>query len=136
MRTRMRLRVLIVAAFVATLVVAIAGVAQAHALLKSSDPAAGAELASPPPQIVLTFTEPPDPKLSSIGLISSSGGTVKTGPSHAVPAHPTELAQSLPNLPDGVYTVSWRTVSLTDGHVTGGSFAFGVGVAPPSGTGS
>src|SRR5207302_10395939 len=30
----------------------------------------------------------------------------------------------------GVYTVTWRTVSRVDGHVTGGAFAFGVGATP------
>ena len=43
------------------------------------------------------------------------------------------------NLPDGVYTVAWRTVSAVDGHLATGSFAFGIGVAPPangSGSGS
>ena len=34
-----------------------------------------------------------------------------------------------PKLPDGVYTVSWRVASSTDGHVTAGSFAFGVGAS-------
>ena len=33
-------------------------------------------------------------------------------------------------VPDGVYTVTWRTVSATDGHVTAGAFSFGVGVSP------
>jgi copper transport protein len=35
-------------------------------------------------------------------------------------------------LADGTYTVAWRTVSRDDGHVSGGSFAFGVGVAAPA----
>jgi len=43
-----------------------------------------------------------------------------------------ELRVALPRLADGVYTVSWRTVSKVDGHVTGGSFAFGIGVQPSS----
>ena len=36
------------------------------------------------------------------------------------------------DLPDGVYTVAWRTVSAVDGHLATGSFAFGIGVAPPA----
>ncbi|HJP66954.1 MAG TPA: FixH family protein, partial [Actinomycetota bacterium] len=36
----------------------------------------------------------------------------------------------------GVYTVTWRTVSKADGHVTAGSFSFGVGAAPPATAGS
>ena len=47
-----------------------------------------------------------------------------------VPGDQFELRVPLPGLPNGVYTVTWRTVSKTDGHVTGGAFAFGVGTAP------
>ena len=32
-------------------------------------------------------------------------------------------------LPHGVYTVDWQTVSALDGHLAGGAYAFGVGVA-------
>ena len=35
-------------------------------------------------------------------------------------------------LPDGVYTVAWRTVSAIDGHVAAGSFAFSIGVGVPA----
>ena len=38
-------------------------------------------------------------------------------------------------LPRGAYTVTWLTVSETDGHRTAGTFSFGVGVAPPAGGG-
>ena len=33
-------------------------------------------------------------------------------------------------LPKGTYTVTWRVVSIDDGHVTAGAFAFGVGTPP------
>src|SRR5207253_1263085 len=102
--------------------------ASAHALVLSSDPAAGAVLVAAPSQVLVTFTEAPDPKLSSLQLLDSSGATVKTGPAQTVPGHPTELVLPLPSLPQGAYTVAWRTVSRVDGHVTGGSFSFGIGV--------
>ena len=47
------------------------GVAGAHALLKSSVPAAGADLKEAPHKILLTFTEPPDPTLSLVRLVTS-----------------------------------------------------------------
>ena len=112
------------------------GVAGAHALLKSSVPAAGADLKEAPHQILLTFTEPPDPTLSLVTLVTSSGATVDTGKAQAVPGAPTELQLSVPQIPDGVYTVNWRTVSKTDGHVTGGSFAFGINTLASSSTSS
>ena len=39
----------------------------------------------------------------------------------------THLTVSLRSLPDGIYTVSWKALSATDGHVTLGSFPFAVG---------
>src|SRR5205823_5103234 len=105
--------------------------AQAHALVASSVPANGSVVATAPRQVLVTFTEQPDVGLSSIQVLSLSGQPVTAAKSRAVPGHPLQLVVPLPaSLPDGVYTVSWRTVSKVDGHVTGGSFAFGVGVQP------
>src|SRR5207244_2827886 len=67
------------------------GVAGAHALLKSSVPAAGADLKEAPHQILLTFTEPPDPTLSLVTLVTSSGATVDTGKAQAVPGARTRV---------------------------------------------
>src|SRR4029453_3261213 len=50
-----------------------------------------------------------------------------------VAGQPFQLQVPLGALADGTYTVAWRTVSRDDGHVSGGSFAFGVGVAAPTG---
>ena len=50
--------------------------AGAHALLVSSDPAAGATVATSPPQVTLTFTEPPDPKLSTVHVLNETGTPV------------------------------------------------------------
>jgi copper transport protein len=108
------------------------GLAAGHALLVSSDPAAGASLASAPSQVTLTFTEQPDPALSTIKVLATDGTSVGAGPVSAVPGQPKELRVALGKLQPGVYTVSWRTVSTVDGHLASGSFAFGVGVAAPS----
>ncbi|HJT38264.1 MAG TPA: copper resistance protein CopC [Actinomycetota bacterium] len=104
--------------------------ASAHALLRSSDPADGAQLAKSPSVVVMAFTEDPDPSLSVVHVIDQSGNNVEKGKARAVPGHPDELSVDVGNLPNGVYTVSWRTVSRVDGHVTAGAFAFGVGVSP------
>jgi copper transport protein len=47
------------------------------------------------------------------------------------PAGTVRIPVTLPG--DGVFTVSWRAVSSVDGHISAGSFVFGVGEAPPSG---
>src|SRR5215468_7661389 len=121
-------------------VLALAGVgvlaspADAHALLERSYPAAGASLPRAPHTMLLFFTEAPEPSLSTVSLLDSSGQTVPgAGKPTVVAGHARELRAALPPLADGVYTVNWRTVSKVDGHVTGGSFAFGIGVQPPAG---
>jgi copper transport protein len=114
--------------------IGVAGLASAHALLASSDPAAGANLDSGPAAVTLTFTEAPDPRLSLIKVLGADGSSVTAGPTEAVPGAADELRIALKSLPNGIYTVSWRTVSSVDGHSAAGSFAFGVGAAPPAST--
>jgi len=104
----------------------------AHALLVRSDPGAGAVLRQPPGTITLSFTEAPDPSLSIVHVLDSTGKAVDPHGARAVPGQLEELVVPLNPLPDGVYTVSWRTVSAVDGHVAGGAFAFGIGVTPPA----
>ncbi len=80
------------------------------------------------PKIVeITFGEPPDPKLSSITVVNSSGISVDAGPTMPVPGKPLELEVPLKAIGNGVYTVTWKTVSETDGHLATGAYAFGVG---------
>ena len=107
----------------------------AHALLIASTPAAGATLSEPPSQVVLTFGEAPDPKLTTVRVLDTSGADQADGPVQAVAGEPDKLTVRLKPLPDGVFTVAWRTVSTVDGHVAAGSFAFGVGTPPPAPSG-
>ena len=48
---------------------------------------------------------------------------MEKGPVQGVPGTPTEVAVSVSDLPKGTYTVTWRTVSKLDGHVTANSCA-------------
>jgi copper transport protein len=131
------LRRALLALTLATLWLAVtASGAGAHALVRSSDPPAGASLERPPRAVLLTFTEAPDPTLSSIQVLDASGRAVQAGPAAAEPGRPLQLQVPLGRLTDGTYTVSWRAVSRVDGHVTRGALAFGVGTgvgvtAPP-----
>jgi copper transport protein len=126
--------VLLVAVLALAGVAALASPADAHALLERSYPAAGASLPRAPHVMLLFFTEAPDPVLSTASLLDSSGEAVLgVGKPSVVPGNARELRVRLPRLADGVYTVNWRTVSKVDGHVTGGSFAFGIGILPPAG---
>jgi copper transport protein len=79
--------------------------------------------------VEITFGEIPDPRLSSITVINGSGVSVDAGSTVVVPGHPLELEVPLKSIGDGVYTVTWKTVSEVDGHLATGAYAFGVGVS-------
>ena len=104
----------------------------AHALPQSAIPPEGTEVATAPKLVEITFGETPDPKLSSITVVNSSGVSVDAGPTVVVPGHPLELEVPLKPIGNGVYTVTWKTVSETDGHLATGAYAFGVGVIAAS----
>ena len=113
---------------------ALPATAAGHALLHASDPAAGSTLGTAPVSVLLTFGETPDPRLTSVKVLDRDGQDHVSGAPEAVSDPAASIRVPLGPLPDGVYTVSWRTVSSVDGHSSAGSFVFGVGVAPPSGS--
>jgi copper transport protein len=104
-------------------------VAAAHGALQSSDPGDGSSLDRAPSAVTLRFSERPDPGLSTVRVLDSSGRVVAGGPALVVPGRPSELRVPLAGLPAGGYTVAWRIVSAVDGHRTDGVFGFGVGPA-------
>jgi copper transport protein len=106
-----------------------ASTASAHALVRRSSPASGAIVQTAPKQIEITFTEPPELDLTIVHILDQTGKTHETGPPQLVPGSKLGVEVPVGPLADGVYTVTWRTVSAADGHVTAGSFSFGVGVS-------
>ncbi len=123
--TRGAILVVVTAAALTILV----GTADAHAGLEHSDPADGARLSEAPDEITLVFTEPPDPQLSSAIVVDSSGGEIATT-AEFPPSDDRTIVIQLPRLGEGAYTATWRVVSTTDGHLTSGTVAFGVGIEP------
>src|SRR3954462_8656488 len=99
----------------------------AHANLLRSDPTPSATLDSAPQTISLWFTEALEPNFSAITLLDGKGNPVSTPPSAVDPVDAKHMTLTPGALPDGVYTVSWRSISAADGHATSGSFAFAVG---------
>ena len=99
----------------------------AHALLLRSMPEANAVLDRAPAQVELFFSEAVDPAFSTIKVLDATGQPVDNGDTQVDPADAAHLTVSLRSLPDGIYTVSWKALSATDGHVTLGSFPFAVG---------
>lgn len=104
----------------------------AHARLRSTVPAAGSTLGSAPKTVTLTFSETPDVRLTTVKVLDTGGSDRVAGPVAAIADPPDSVAVPLADLGDGVYTVSWRTVSAVDGHISAGSFVFGIGQPPPS----
>jgi copper transport protein len=103
--------------------------AGAHALLAASVPPDGASLERPPTEVLLTFTEVPDPRLAVVHVLDAAGARVEGGRPETVAGQPMQVRVPLGALAQGTYTVTWRTTSAVDGHTTVGSVAFGVGVA-------
>lgn len=104
-------------------------VADAHAMLLSSDPAAGSTLPSSPRQVRLVFSDALDASLDRMTLVDRTGKRTilqVRGDPHDVHA----LLAPLETLRPGTYWVAWRVVSA-DGHVVGGSLVFAVGTRPP-----
>ena len=101
--------------------------ASAHALLTESSPADGTSVDQAPSEVLLTFTESLDPLLTVVHVLDASGARVEAGRTE-VPGLPNRARVPLGPLPQGTYTVTWRTTSTADGHTTVGTVAFGVGV--------
>lgn len=107
--------------------------ASAHVLLAASAPADGETVEEAPAAAVLTFTEVPDPALTTVHVLDAAGRRVEAAKAAPVPGEPHSVRIPLGALSPAVYTVTWRT--SVDGHTTAGAVAFGVGVpAPPPGT--
>ena len=104
----------------------------AHGGFSRADPAPGAALGASPKIIRLFFTESPEASLSDVAVVDLKGNAYQTGRPQAVPGDPLSLVIALHPLERGVYMVNWRVVSAIDGHVTSGSYAFGIGVVPTS----
>jgi copper resistance protein C len=117
------------AILIATL--AFSGIALAHARFASSVPAPGQTLASSPAAVVINFDE--ELAAGSTGSVTdASNATVSTGATIDANER-TRLSIALkPSLPNGVYKVSWHSISADDGDELDGSFFFGVGVPAPS----
>lgn len=105
-------------------------VASAHSYLVRAEPSAGQLLVEAPRVIQLWFSEEPEPRFSQVQLFTTGGSVVQTVPMSVAPEDPRLAVIRLAPLPDGIYTVSWRAVSVVDGHTTAGNFPIGVGIGP------
>lgn len=105
---------------------ALAGIAHAHAHLRSSLPADGSTLSAPPATLVLSFSEAATLTAASIQRAGAAASKLVPLPTKAS----VRVSFALPALAPGVYVVSWRALSA-DGHIMPGKIHFTV--AAPSG---
>jgi len=125
--TRALVHRLVACALLVGLVVALdAGTASAHAILESTDPAAGATLGSSPKSVTLHYDESVTATIGAIRLFDGRGNRIEVG----APYHPrgigSEVAANVPKLRDGSYVVTWRVISA-DSHPVQGAFTITVG---------
>jgi copper transport protein len=104
----------------------------AHAQLVASSPGAGVTLDESPTELRLVFSEQLEVQVTSLDLRSLDGETALERVGEIDPSDAFALVLNDLDLPDGVYTVTWRTLSAVDGHTAEGAFSFGVGAAPGS----
>jgi len=107
-------------------------VAQAHAVLLRSDPAANATLRVSPTRVRLWFDDDLVPATSRAIVDDATGHEVDHRDGQVTRSKPREMTVTLPRLPGGTYTVIWVAQSTDDAHVTEGSFGFGI--VGPNGT--
>ena len=95
----------------------------AHGALKSSSPASGDTLQTPPPALRLTFTERVELSLARVYLVHASGDTVALSPLRSesdrfvIAADVTGLASP------GSYVIHW-SITGADGHPVRGTIPF------------
>lgn len=97
----------------------------AHASLVDATPAAGAQLATPPKEVVLHFTEKLEAAFSSIKLTDSANREIGTSKAVLDTKDATVMKLALPPLQKGSYSVHWSSLSY-DGHRKKGDYTFSV----------
>ena len=101
--------------------VAVAATASAHTELVSTAPADGAQVASSPSEVTLTFSRPVGPDLAQVQVSGPQGDPWQAGDPQVDGA---TVTQPLTPLDDaGTYAVAWRVVA-SDGHPISGTFSF------------
>jgi copper transport protein len=115
---------LIAAAFLAAAWMQGASPASAHAVLVRSDPAANARLPQSPKAVSIYFSEPLEPRFSSMRVVDPTGAAQDQNDSRVDAGDATHMTLDLNQLKPGIYSVAWTTVSRVDGHKLQGSYPF------------
>lgn len=103
--------------------------ALAHAQIDHCIPVPGTAVSAAPKEVRCWFTEEIDDKQSTLTVTDSSGGRVDNndGKVDLNVADRRQMFATLKALQDGVYTVTWHTVTTGDQGTSDGTWYFGVG---------
>jgi copper resistance protein C len=101
----------------------VAGVLEAHAILKDSHPAMNSKVAGPDVPIMLKYNVRIDAKLSKVQLLrpDNSVSDLTLGPQSSADT----LNAKATGLKPGTYTIRWQVLA-PDGHITRGEIPFTV----------
>ena len=82
-----------------------------------------------PANITIIFSERPDPKVSYIHVTDSEGNRIDDGEFKITSENERQATVLLDKnkAHDGVYSISWLTLSKDDGHISKGTYVVGVG---------
>src|SRR5215212_11981895 len=105
----------------------------AHARFDRSEPMAQGTVDGTP-FVLKTWFNQELMSASTIKVVDQAGTQVDLGDGRVDLDDPDRklMLDSLPELPPGVYTVAWASLSAEDGDWADGTFGFGVGVAAPT----
>jgi len=89
-----------------------------------------------PSRISILFSERPDPNVSYIRITNSEGKRVDNNDFKITGEYGREATVTVNKnlVREGIYSLSWSTLSLDDGHVARGTYVVGVGQTPASNT--
>jgi copper resistance protein C len=122
-------RLVIAVFFTAIALVALTGIAWAHAKLDHCQPAVGSVSATAPNEVRCWFTEEVDDKQSALSVTDSNNQRVDNndGKVDLGDKEHKQVFATLKSLPQGVYKVAWKAVTPDDNATTNGEWYFGVG---------
>ena len=113
-------------ALVAVAALAAPAAAWAHAALLRTVPQASGTVNTPPKQLLLTYSEPVEPRFAIVSVTDAAGRQQTAGPPHRSPTDPDTLVVPLKRTAEGWYLVYWRVISV-DGRPVRGAYTFAVG---------
>lgn len=110
-------------ALVALLLAVAAGAAQAHAYLQRSEPPGNADIARPPKELRMRFSEPVEPSFVDVTVLRDGKPVTVGAPQVSDGGRVVKLGVSGGEA--GTWSVQWRLIAK-DGHRTQGRFEFAV----------